>query len=242
MHSALSPCGDNDMTPNNIVNMAILKNLDIIAVSDHNSAENVRVIMERGARKDLIVVPAMEIETAEEVHVLSLFPDLESCLSVQQQVYEHLPKIKNKEEIFGEQLVLNEEDEEVDRREGLLIVATTLSINEVFSIVNAAGGTAIPAHVDRDSHSVISNLGAIPDELPVVNIELSRNCDRDLFLEKHPELRKYGILRDSDAHYLWDISERENYIETEQPITDVKDVIELLKKPLTGITGTKVIA
>lgn len=219
------------MTPNNIVNMALLKGLDIIAVTDHNSAENLAPVLELGRKRQIIVVPGMEVETAEEVHAVTLFPDLKHALQVQKIVYDHLSEIKNREDIFGEQRILNASDEIVGRVEPLLITAAALSIEDVFRITEEAGGICIPAHVDRSSHSIFSNLGAIPEELPVKNIEISKDCDSASFLEEHPGLADYGILRSSDAHYLWDISERENYIETEKPIADAADVIRLLREP-----------
>ena len=127
IHSSLSPCGDEDMTPNNIVNMAILKGLDIIAVTDHNAAGNVEVIMKRGARKQLIVVPGIEIESAEDVHILALFPDLDSCLATERSVREALPFIKNRAEIFGRQLLMDEADEITGDVENLLIRCVTNS-------------------------------------------------------------------------------------------------------------------
>lgn len=239
IHSALSPCGDDDMTPNNIVNMALLKGLDIIAVTDHNACDNAEAVMKAGQKAGLLVIPGMEIESAEEVHVLSLFPDLESTRRVSRVLREHSMHIRNREEIFGCQRILNEDDEQVGTVEELLITATTLSIEEVFRVVSEAGGLAIPAHVDRSSHSVLSNLGAIPDSIAVVNVELSRDCDAESFFTENPELRQYGVLRDSDAHYLWDISEKENYFETEQLITDVKGVMDLLRRKLPQREGSE---
>lgn len=230
IHSALSPCGDEDMTPNNIVNMALIKGLDIIAVTDHNAAGNVSAVMDKGSRRQLIVVPGMEIETVENVHVLSLFPDFDSCKDAENKIKENLPFIKNKEEIFGRQLLMDADDEITRKVEGLLITATNLSIEEVFKVIEGAGGIAIPAHIDRDSYSILSNLGVIPEDLPVTNIELSGKCDMESFLSEYPELKEFGVLQNSDAHYLWDISERDNYIETEQEISDAKGVIDLLKR------------
>ena len=142
--------------------------------------------------------------------------------------------IGNRTEIFGEQRILNDQDELQGSVDQLLITAASLMIEEVFQIVTDAGGVCIPAHVDRDSHSILSNLGMIPEDLPVKNIEISRDCDRVTFLGANPGLKRYGVLRSSDAHYLWDISERENYIETERQITDAGDVIELLRSRLAA--------
>ena len=231
IHTALSPCGDNDMTPNNIINMALLKGLDIIAVTDHNACHNAEALMELGARRQILVIPGMEVESVEEVHVVTLFPDLESARRMGEQVAEHLPPMPNREDIFGEELILNSKDEETGRLEQLLIVASDLTVEEVFQLAEESGGIAFPAHVDRDSYSIISNLGSIPETMNVNMIELSAKCDAEAFFDNYPGLKKYPVLRDSDAHYLWDMSERCNYISSEEQITDAGSLIKLLKGP-----------
>ncbi|MGI6205800.1 MAG: PHP domain-containing protein [Anaerovoracaceae bacterium] len=236
IHSALSPCGGNDMTPNNIVNMAALKGLDIIAVSDHNSCLNAAAAAEVGKQAGVIVVPAMEIESAEEVHILSLFPDIESAEKTGRRIAESLPPVKNREDIFGEQLILDSGDEETGRVDTLLISASMLTVEEVFAEVEGAGGIAVPAHVDRSSYSMISNLGAIPEDLGVSLIELSASCDADSFFDNYPGLAEYPYLRNSDAHYLWDISEKLNYISTDKQIGDAGALISLLKSPRAEFT------
>jgi PHP family Zn ribbon phosphoesterase len=214
IHTALSPCADNDMTPNNIVNMALLKGLDVIAVTDHNSAENARAVIKAGEKAGLTVIAGMEIETSEEVHVLSLFPSADAAEEVQRQVYRSLPDAKNPENIFGSQLLFDESDNITGKNERLLLTATSLGITEVFRLVAAAGGIAIPSHVDRPSYSILSNLGFIPDELPLTAIELSKNIsDKNEFYKMRPELKKYKAVFNSDAHSLGDISEKINFID-----------------------------
>ncbi len=211
IHSALSPCGDEDMTPNNIVNMARLKGLDVIAVTDHNSCGNVRAVMET-AGEDLLVIPGMEVETAEEVHVLCYFPAIEKAEQMWEVLKSHRLPIKNKPEIFGHQYYMDAEDEIVGEEEYLLVTATSLTIGEVFSHAKKLGGVAVPAHIDRTSYSVISNLGFLPEELAVDTVEItagnreSWKCDWGA----------YTILTNSDAHYLGDISEPQYYM-------DIKD-------------------
>ena len=229
IHTALSPCGDNDMTPNNIINMALLKGLDIIAVTDHNACGNAEAVMELGERRQVLVIPGLEVESVEEVHTVALFPDLESARKMEALVAEHLPPVENRAEIFGDQLFLNSKDEETGRLDQLLIVASDLTVEEVFQAVEEFGGIAIPAHVDRDSYSIVSNLGGIPDDLEVRLIELSAACDAESFFDNYPGLMCYPVLRDSDAHYLWDMSERCNYISTEDQIRDAGSLIRLLK-------------
>jgi PHP family Zn ribbon phosphoesterase len=216
IHSALSPCGDNDMTPNNIVNMSCLKGLDIIAVTDHNSAENLEAVMKCSHGKKLIVIPGIEIMTREEVHIVCLFPTLEAALQIQKVVYNSLPNISNREDIFGEQLIFDENDEIVGRLEQMLLVSADLSIEDVFYYTFKLGGVAIPAHVDRTSYSIISNLGSIPENINVNYLEISRNCTEKEYKLIHPELARYGFIRSSDAHYIGDILERESFIELDE--------------------------
>lgn len=224
IHSALSPCGDKDMTPNNIVNMAAISGLDAIAVSDHNCVGNVRAAMAVAKERGLAVIPGMEVETAEEVHILTLYPSIEAAEYAAEEVYKHLPPIKNRPEIFGEQLKMNEEDEVVGIEERLLISPTSLSIEGLFDLVKTAKGLFIPAHVDRHSYSVLTNLGFIPDNLDIKNIEMSKKltCVED-YLNQRPDLRGYKIFRNSDAHYLENIAQRDEAL-------DINDVNELFKE------------
>ncbi len=204
IHSALSPCGDEDMTPNNIVNMAYIKGLDIIAVTDHNSCKNARAVMEAG--KGVIkVVPGMEVTTSEEVHTLCLFPDIDAAEDMDQFVYEHLMKVENQPEIFGRQLIMNSDDEIVGEEEFLLVNAIDLDIYEVSAEVKKRGGIFIPAHIDKTSYSVLSNLGFFPPDLFVDGVEIT---SRGL-AKFSGQYEKYGIITDSDAHYLEDIQEAE---------------------------------
>lgn len=223
IHSALSPCGDNDMTPNNIVNMAAISGLDTIAISDHNSVKNVKAAMEVGKACGVSVIPGMEVETAEEVHILTLYPSIEAAEFAAQEVYKSLPDIKNRPDIFGEQRIMDSEDNIVGYEEKLLISPTSLSMEKLFDLVLSAGGIFIPAHVDRHSYSVLTNLGFIPDDLAISHIEISKGVeDLESYLNNRPDLKGYGIFRNSDAHYLENISQREAYIDCE----DVSDIFK----------------
>lgn len=214
IHSALSPCGDADMTPNNIVNMAAISGLNAIAVSDHNSVGNAEAAMEAGKLCGVTVIPGMEVETEEGVHILTLYPGIEEAKFVAGKVYEALPDIANRPEIFGEQVFMDKDDNIVGYEEKLLISPANISINSLFDLVLSAGGLFIPAHVDRHSYSILTNLGFIPDDLDIKNIEVSKGVeDLDLYLENRQDLRKYKIFRNSDAHYLADIAQKGAYLE-----------------------------
>ena len=202
IHSALSPCGDEDMTPNNIVNMARLKGLDIIAVTDHNTCGNVRAVMEV-AGDDLMILPGIEIESSEEVHILGYFPTIEAAEKMEELIRRNSTRVKNRPEIFGKQLYMNAEDEVIGEEEELLVMASGLTSKEIFYLVRELGGVPVPAHIDRSSYSMVSNLGFLPPELSVSTVEIT-NTNRVEWEKDYPEMM---ILTSSDAHYLGDIAE-----------------------------------
>ncbi len=202
IHSCLSPCGDNDMTPNNLVNMAALSGCEIIAITDHNTCKNAGAVMKAGESAGLLVIPGMELCTAEEIHVVCLFETLEGAMAFDSHIYKNMPHVLNKAEIFGEQRILDENDGLVGMEENLLLVSSFVGVNEVYSLALEYGGVAFPAHVDRDSYSVIASLGSIPEEAGFCTAEVTRDCDLDKLAAQNPELQGMRILRDSDSHYL----------------------------------------
>lgn len=228
IHSALSPCSENDMTPNNIVNMAYIKGLDIIAVTDHNSALNCEAVLKCAKNRGILAVAGMELETKEEVHMVCLFPGLEEALKMHDIVNSLLPRIDNREDIFGQQIVMDEDDNIVSNYKQMLLTAADLSIDEVFEKVSQLRGVAVPAHVDRDSFSIISNLGIVPDYLGIKYLEVSRDCMLSQFLNTNPELSKYKFLKSSDAHSLERILERESSLELEE--LSIECLMEFLRK------------
>lgn len=208
IHSALSPCGDNDMTPNNIVNMARLKGLSVIALSDHNTAGNARAVM-NVAKEDLLVVPAIEVTTSEEVHALCYFPDIDAAEDMSGFLYEHLPDIDNRPDIFGHQYYMDENDEITGEERKLLVSATDIDIYRLAEEATRRGGVMVPAHIDRSSYSVLANLGFLPPDLPVRTLEITAaNADT-----MKNDYAAYRIITDSDAHYLEDIAEPERELD-----------------------------
>ncbi len=213
LHSCLSPCGDNDMTPNNIVNMALLNGMDIIALTDHNSCRNCRAAVAAGERAGLCVVPGMELCTEEEIHLVCLFPTLEAAEAFDQAVAARRPPVPNRPQIFGDQLVLNEDDQEVGREEFLLLAAASTGLGEAVELARSFGGAAFPAHIDRDSYSILSALGGFPPEITFTAAELSSSGDGQALKSAHPCLQQMILLRDSDAHYLENMPERRQWIQ-----------------------------
>ncbi len=205
IHSCLSPCADILMTPGNIIKKALEVGLDIIAITDHNTAGNVGAALRIAADTDLLIIPGMEVESVEEVHLLCFFDNIEQLKKWDKIVDKALPDMGDDEEVFGYQLLTDEEDEYIAKEVKLLATAISLSLDEIVEKVNFLGGIVIPSHVDRLYNSIIGQLGFIPQELGISAIELSKNADPEKFLIKYPYLKDYFYIVSSDSHYLQDI-------------------------------------
>lgn len=208
IHTCLSPCADIDMSPLAVVKKASEKGLDIIAVTDHNSAENIIAALKSAENSDLSVLAGMEITSSEEAHILALFDDPESILQLQDTVYHHLIEGENDEKLFGEQIVANDKDEVMSFNKRLLIGATTMTALSIVSEVHALGGLAIASHIDRDAFSIISQLGFIPGDLSFDALELSAAISREKAQELYKDYKSFAWISSSDAHTPDDIGKR----------------------------------
>lgn len=233
IHSCLSPCGDDDMTPANIAGMAAVKGLDVIALTDHNSCRNCPAAMYHGAQYGVTVIPGMELTTQEEVHVICLFPDLENALSFDSLVYERLMPVRNREDIFGKQQIMNEKDEVTGTVENLLINATSIGFDEVFPLAQSFHGIAYPAHVDKSSTSILSNLGFVPPESTFTCAEFHDFGNLHRIRKEHSYFEKCNVICCSDAHYLEDIHEPEYQIWSTG--RDIPDILDALKNPFQSM-------
>ena len=205
IHSVLSPCGDYEMAPGAVLDEAKKKHLDLIAITDHNSSENVAAFVEAFQRSGSVVFGGREVTTADEAHVLALFDNFDAMNIWQNIVYDALPEVKNDEDAFGVQIQVSAKNEVVKIHDRFYAGTTSLSIDAVVSCVNRLGGLCIPAHVDKPVFSVISQLGMIPPDLDVVAVEVYRKRRIADAREQFPELRQYSLVRGSDAHYLKDV-------------------------------------
>ena len=235
IHSCLSPCGDDDMTPANIVGMAALKGLQAIAITDHNTCKHCEVAMRHGEANGITVIPGMELTTREEVHVLCLFELLNNAMAFDDYVYNKLIKIKNKAEIFGRQIIVDEEDCEIAEEENLLIQATDISFDEVYSLMITYGGIMIPAHIDKSSNSLLSNLGFIPPDSNFTCVEMKDISKKEDLMIKHPYLQLCKCISNSDAHSLGYINEPIHFIHARS--NNRADIINALKEKL-GISSS----
>lgn len=205
IHSVLSPCGDLEMSPVNIVEEAAKKGLEIIAVCDHNHTGHARLTRELGVRKGIWVIYGAEVTTREEVHCLTFFDTNEQLDAFQQLIDEAMPKIPNDTNLFGHQVIVDEAEKIVEEITYSLYPGVGWEIGEAARLVHELGGLFVPAHVDRAMNGLYAQLGVWPLDLEVDGVEISRYTSNASALRDHPELQSYTLTRNSDAHYLNDI-------------------------------------
>ena len=210
VHSCLSPCADDDMTPNNIAGMATLKGIQILALTDHNSCKNCPAFFEACKRNGIIPIAGMELSTAEDIHIVCLFEDLGQAMAFDSEIEKHLPSIQNRSEIFGNQIVMDGEDREIGAVQTLLISATDLWIGEALALARSYGAHVHPAHIDRESNGIVSILGDIPSEYGFGCYEFNREDSLDEYRRRFPSIHEENVLVCSDAHHLWEINEAEH--------------------------------
>jgi len=234
IHSCLSPCGDDDMTPANIAGMAMLNGLNVVALTDHNTSKNCPAFFANAKRYGLVPVAGMELTTSEDIHVLCLFPTLEAAMDFDSWVDSRRVRVPNKKAIFGNQLIMDEEDNVAGEEGDLLINATTVDIEEAYREVTGRGGACYPAHVDRESGGMIAVLGDLPDEPRYSAFELNDKGSFEEYTEKYPKLRGMRCVVSSDAHYLQNISQAENALELDDEPYSSEKVRDSLIKYLRG--------
>ena len=221
MHSCLSPCADDDMTPTAAAGMAALNGLSIAALTDHNSCGNLPAFFAACRAYGVVPIAGMELETAEAVHVVCLFPELSDAMTFWQVVREkYMMPFKNDAMVFGEQLYMNEDDEVIGTEEILLITSTTLSLDDGVRLVRRHRGFAFPAHIDRPSNGIMEILGDIPPEPGFTFAEFNDSENVAAYREKYASVAPLGILVNSDAHRLTDVNEAENCVELDADPSD----------------------
>jgi PHP family Zn ribbon phosphoesterase len=198
------------MTPNNIAGMAAIKGLNVLALTDHNTAKNCPAFFEACRRQGIIPIAGIELSTEEDIHLVCLFEELEDAMKFDAVLEEHLLPIDNRPEIFGEQFILNADDEPIGEVQKLLISPTDLPIDEAIKLARSYGAHVHPAHIDRESNGIIAILGDIPSEYGFKIFEMRDRSNAERIMGTVEELNEKNILVCSDAHQLWNISEAEN--------------------------------
>lgn len=222
IHTVLSPCGDVEMIPPLIVQTAIQHGINLIAITDHNAGDNVPAVIKAAEGHDLAVLPGMELQTQEDVHILCLFDTLDQLNALQALVDENLPDIKNNVDYFGEQFIVDYSGEFIRRKEQLLITATRMSFEQAFQAVTDLGGLFIPAHVNRQVFGLIYHLGFVPPDLAIDALELSRHITPDQALLEFPQIQGYPLIQSGDVHYLDDFLGVNQFVIAEPTIAEMK--------------------
>ncbi|HSK67354.1 MAG TPA: PHP domain-containing protein [Anaerolineales bacterium] len=202
VHTVLSPCAEVEMIPPLIVQAALEKQIDLIAITDHNASANAGAVQEAAKGTGLTVLPGMEVQSREDVHLLTLFDQLDALNMWQKEVDQALPDTLNNAEFFGEQFIVDETGEFIRSEPRLLLTSTTFSIDEIFARVHALGGVVIPAHVERTSFGLFPSLALIPETWQVPALEISRHSTPETVAAAFPAVRKYPLIQSGDVHRL----------------------------------------
>ncbi len=218
MHTVLSPCASVEMIPPLIIQQAEEQGIDIIAVSDHNAIDNISAVMQAAHGTAVTVLPAIELQTREEIHSLCLFDTLDAVESFYAQIRPSFPEIKNNPEFFGEQFVVDASGDFIRREERLLIVSCSLSLKEAWQAVQEHQGLLIPAHINRTIFGLLPVLGIIPTDIDIHILELSRHISPAQALQQYPFLKQYHLIQSGDAHMLEEMI-APNVFEMEAPST-----------------------
>lgn len=236
VHTVLSPCADLEMGPRNIIQQAVLKKIDILGITDHNSTRQLPVMKQLAEKCGITLFHGVEINTREEVHCLAFFESYVLCQEFQNFLESHYRGIVNKPAKFGDQVVVDAHEMILEEISELLIMSIDASINTVEQKVHGLNGIFIPAHIDRKGNGILTQLGFIPENLQVDALELSKNERLPFFLKRYPELKKYSFIQNSDAHYPENIGDAYTELQLEAPtIEDFK--MALQKKNGRGIVG-----
>ena len=222
IHSCLSPCADDDMTPWNIVGMAKLKGLAAVAVCDHNSARNLPAARKAGEEYGVCVLPGIEVTSREDVHLLCYFETLSQAMDMGMRIEREQPHIKNKPELFGHQILVDEDDAFLGEAEHLLLAACNLSISDIAQAAWELGGVMVPAHINKGANSLLPVLGMLPENIALPTVEIFRTVP-------HRAAGKL-CLHASDAHTRIDIREAEDACVLELQELTPAALIQVLRK------------
>ena len=236
IHTVLSPCGDLEMSPGNIVSEAALKGLDIIGITDHNTTRHCNLIAKMASEKGIFVMQGTEVTTKEEVHCLAFFENTDALKIFQEFLDSNLPGIINDPEKFGYQLQVDEFENTIYEEKILLLSALSKSFEETAAAIHRLKGLFIPAHIDRRKNSIYSQLGFLPGNMKAEALEVSKTITPEQFSKDHPEVTKFPLIRSSDAHYRNDIGTASTGFYIDEPS------FSEIRQALKGENGRKIIA
>ena len=221
IHTVLSPCAEIEMIPPLIVHRALELELGVIAITDHNRAANAEAVVQAAEGTGLTVLPGMEVQTREEVHMLCLFDRLDQIAEWERTVLAALPDLPNAEEVFGAQYVVDATGEHLYTEEGLLSTSTTLSVEDVAIGVNHLEGICLAAHVDRPSYSLLGNLGMVPPGLGIDGLEISCRVPPQKLVQWRRHLGGLGFVISGDAHRLNEMGARTRFTVASPTVAEI---------------------
>lgn len=204
VHTVLSPCAAIEMIPPLIVQTAQEQNIALLAITDHNASANVRAVQQAAQGSNLVVLPGMEVQTREEVHLLCLFDNLKDLAAWQKIVDASLPKQENDAEFFGEQFVVDSTGDYLASDARLLMNSIQHSFDDCVQGVHELNGLAIPAHVNRKAFGLFANLGMIPPGVPIDALEISRHISPQQAYNLYPQTQEHTLIQSGDVHHLED--------------------------------------
>jgi len=202
IHTVLSPCAEVEMIPPLIVQEALRRDVKLIAITDHNASANIQAVIGAAQNSGVIVLPGMEVQTREEVHLLCLFDTTEQISAWQEIVDSSLPDRENDAEYFGEQFIVDETGDYIRSEQRLLATATTLTFEQAVTKVENLGGLAIPAHVERKAYGLLGVLGFVPPNVHLEALEISRLIKPAEAIQRFPQLAGFPLITNGDVHRL----------------------------------------
>ncbi len=184
IHSCLSPCGDNEATPNSIAGMGKINGLDLMALTDHNTCKNCPAFFEAAVRYGILPMAGMELTTSEDIHMVCLFPTLKKAMEFDEALQDKRMLIPNRTDVFGDQNICDSEDNVIDKDEYFLPMATTVSVSDAVILVESFEGICYPAHIDREANGIVSILGTVPEDLNFSCVEIHNRKNTDEYIFK----------------------------------------------------------
>lgn len=226
VHTVLSPCAEIEMIPMLIISKAEEMGINLLAITDHNAIANVEAMQKAAGGTGIKVLPGMELQTKEEVHVLCIFDRIAELQELDSLIRKKFTDMKNKPEFFGEQFIVDETGEFLGREERLLISSIDLGFDEAVETVNRLNGLAIPAHVNRQAYGLIANLGMVPANTHIDALEISRHLDPQEAVKKFPDLRSYPLLLGGDVHRLDEFLGANEFSMEEPSVNEIRQALK----------------
>lgn len=227
IHSCLSPCADDEMTPATIAGMGKLIGLNVMALTDHNTTKNCPAFFKACEFYGILPIAGMELTTAEEIHMLCLFSSLESAQNFELFLDTKRLPVKNKPDIFGRQYIVDENDTVIGEYPYVLSFATSLTVDEAITEIKKRNAFICPAHIDREANGMIGVLGTVPSDYNFKCVEFKSKDNEAKLRQAHGIKAKYSLY-DSDAHELLSLSENLNYLHIEGDVLNAETVLRSL--------------